>query len=227
MIVYLGHQCRQLECQNFVQWKSALNNLLTYLITKQKPFFLRFPRCTSSGNGGERKLDYFLETLLNTLPPEHSIFVGEFDNSLVLEFPRPLLPQSRLPPTDDVADLVLLAQAVVDVLLDGVVAEYGEAREDDPTTADVEVERLQELADGGGAVEAHHVVGPVHHVDGHGVGEGVVVGVLQQDGQNLHAGGLGYAGPVLNAFLQGIGTVGGILPCLGSEMMKAPLRFMS
>ena len=172
-------------------------------------------------------MDYFLETLLNTLPPEHSIFVGEFDNSLVLEFPRPLLPQSRLPPTDDVTDLVLLAQAVVDVLLDGVVAEYGEAREDDAATADVEVERLQELADGGGAVEADHVVGPVHHVDGHGVGEGVVVGVLQQDGQNLHAGGLGYAGPVLNAFLQGIGTVGGILPCLGSEMMKAPLRFMS
>ena len=70
---------------------------------------------------------------------------------------------------------------MVDVLLDGVVTEDREARQDDAPTADVQVERLQELTDGGGPVEAHHVVGPVEHVDGHRVREGVVVRVLQQD----------------------------------------------
>ena len=126
-------------------------------------------------------LDYFLETLILFLPPEHSIFVAKFYNSLVLKFPRALLSQSCLPATDDVTDFVLLTEAVVDVLLDGVVTEDREAREDDATTADVQVERLQELTDGGGPVEADHVVGPVEHVDGHGVRKGVVVGVLQQD----------------------------------------------
>ena len=68
---------------------------------------------------------------------------------------------------------------MVDILLDGVVTEYREAGQDDATTADVQVERLQELADGGGAVEADDMVGPVEHVDGHRVREGVVVRVLQ------------------------------------------------
>ena len=109
---------------------------------------------------------------------------------------------------------------MVDILLDGVVTEDGEAREDDAPTADVQVERLQELADGGGAVEADDMVGPVEHVDGHRVGEGVVVRVLQEDGENLHAGRFCKAGPVLNTFLQGVGTVGGILACLRSEMIR-------
>ena len=118
--------------------------------------------------------------LINS-PPKHSIFVCELYDSLIFKFSRSFFSQCRLPPADDVADLVLLAEAVVDVLLDGVVTEDGEAREDDATTADVEVERLQELTDRGRAVKAHHVVGPVQHVDWHGVGEGVVVRVLQQD----------------------------------------------
>ena len=73
-------------------------------------------------------MDYFLETLLVTfLPPKHSIFVGEFDNSLVLEFPRSLLSQRCFPATDDVTDFVLLTETVVDILLDGVVTEDREA----------------------------------------------------------------------------------------------------
>ena len=87
IIIYLGHQRSQLECQNFVQWESALHNLLTYLITKQKPFFLRFSRCTSSGNGVESKLDYFhskLSYLQNILFLQVNFIILLFSN-----FPDP------------------------------------------------------------------------------------------------------------------------------------------
>ena len=36
------------------------------------------------------------------------------------------------------------------------------------------------------AIEAYDVVGSVQHVDRDGVGEGMVVGVLQEDGEDLH-----------------------------------------
>ena len=65
------------------------------------------------------------------------------------------------------------------------------------------------------------MVGPVEHVDGHRVREGVVVGVLQQDGENFHPGRFSNAGSVFNTFFQSVGTVGGVLASLSSEMIKA------
>ena len=108
--------------------------------------------------------------LCASLPPKHSIFVGELYNSLILKFPRTFLPESRLPATDDVTHFILLTQTVVDILLDGIVTEDGEAREDYPPAPDIQVEGLEELGDGGGPVEPDHVVGAVEHVDRHGVG---------------------------------------------------------
>ena len=123
--------------------------------------------------------------LINS-PPKHSIFVCELYDSLIFKFSRSFFSQCRLPSADDVTDLVLLTEAVVDVLLDGVVTEDGEAGQDDAPAADVQVESLEELRDGGGSVKADHVVGAVEHVDGHGVGEGVMVRVLQEDRENFH-----------------------------------------
>ena len=103
---------------------------------------------------------------------------------------------------------------------DWVIGEYCETGLGQTAHPEVPTEGREQLSNRGRAVEAHHVVGPVQHVDWHGVGEGVVVRVLQEDGENLHAGRFCKAGPVLNTFLQGVGTVGGILACLRSEMIR-------
>ena len=61
-------------------------------------------------------------------------------------------------------------------------------------------------------------------MNGHGVGQGMLVGVLEQDGEDLHTAGLAVPGPSVHGALQSTGTVRGILPCLSSVKMTIQIN---
>lgn len=114
---------------------------------------------------------------------------------------------------------------MLEILLDGVVAEEGEARVVSVPAADLLVQRGQELLDGRAAVEADHLVGAVEEVDGYGVGQRVVVRVLQEDREDLHARGLDLAAAVLQGALQGSLAVRPVLAALRSIGDGFPVIF--
>lgn len=68
----------------------------------------------------------------------------------------------------------------------------------------------------------YHLVGVVEEVNGHTERQGVVIGIPQQDGQDLHAGRPGLPLALLLGPLQGALAVDGILAHLSPE--KKPIR---
>lgn len=68
---------------------------------------------------------------------------------------------------------------VLQVLLYGVVAEEREAGRGRLPAAELGAQRVQELLDGGGTIEADHLIGVIEHVHGYRVRQTVMVRVLQ------------------------------------------------
>lgn len=84
-------------------------------------------------------------------------------------------------------------------------------------TADLLVQGRQKLLDGGAAVETDHLVRAVQEVHRDGMGERVVVRVLQQDRQDFHPRWLDLPAAVLQRPFQSTLAVSRVLSAFRSE----------
>ena len=106
---------------------------------------------------------------------------------------------------------------MIHILLERIITENGEPGHLNAPTSNVSIEGGQELGNGGGAVKPHHMVGAIEHVDRDGVGQRMVVRVLEQDGEHFHPGWLGAPCSVPDTLLQRSLAVGSVLARLSPE----------
>lgn len=116
--------------------------------------------------------------------------------------------------------LSLEIDKVLEILLDGVVAEQSESRVMHVPAADLLVEGGEKLLDGGAAVETYDLICAVEEVYRYRVRQRVMVGVLQKNREDLHARGLHLATTVLESSLQRSLAVSCVLAALRSGKSK-------